>query len=333
MKWLLLHLPIPPSTHPSIPPSTHPSTHPPTINTLAIQLSPPVAEGRILDFYGDLKDLRDGSIRVLHSLSFVDDPTRILRAIRFERRLDFTIEPRTMQLIDTALPMLRRLTGKRITNEIDLLLRENEPEYALLNLRERGVLTAIHPAFVIDERIKAYFAAARQQTPPWPAEPVDISHLYWHILAGFIPPDDLDEWCERLMLGRKMLDSLQDVAGIKQDIPWLRQPELRPSQIVSHLETYSEIALYTIWLITAAAMIQQRIETYMREWRYVEPTINGHTLRARGLKPGPCYGVILRKLRYAWLDGLVSDQAAEQQLLDKLVAQEEGCHDITGSQN
>ncbi|MBZ0292399.1 MAG: CBS domain-containing protein, partial [Anaerolineae bacterium] len=87
-----------------------------TINTLAIQLSPETASGQILDFCGGEADLQAGLIRVLHSLSFVDDPTRILRAMRFKRRLGFTIEARTAELISTALPMLRRITGERIRN-------------------------------------------------------------------------------------------------------------------------------------------------------------------------------------------------------------------------
>ncbi|MBZ0278549.1 MAG: CBS domain-containing protein, partial [Anaerolineae bacterium] len=105
-----------------------------TVNTLAVQLSPRPAMGRILDFYGGLHDLQGRLIRVLHSLSFVDDPTRILRAVRFEHRLGFTIEPRTAELIETALPMLGRITGERVRNELLLLFKEPEPENALLAL-------------------------------------------------------------------------------------------------------------------------------------------------------------------------------------------------------
>ena len=93
--------------------------------------------------------MRAGLIRVLHSLSFVDDPTRILRAVRFERRLGFQIEPRTAELIDTALPMLRRITGERVRNELTLLLGEADPAGSFLLLQTRGILKAIHPAFVV----------------------------------------------------------------------------------------------------------------------------------------------------------------------------------------
>jgi len=88
-----------------------------TINTLAIRLDSD-HYGELLDFYGGEQDLKDKVIRVLHSLSFIEDPTRILRAARFEQRLGFTIETRTAELIDNALPMLSRVSGERIRHEL-----------------------------------------------------------------------------------------------------------------------------------------------------------------------------------------------------------------------
>jgi tRNA nucleotidyltransferase (CCA-adding enzyme) len=98
-----------------------------TINTLAICLDPG-HWGELLDFYGGEEDLKQGIIRVLHSLSFVEDPTRMLRAVRFEQRLGFRIEPRTEELIDSALGLLDRVSSERIRHELYLILREEEPE-------------------------------------------------------------------------------------------------------------------------------------------------------------------------------------------------------------
>ena len=101
-----------------------------TINTLAIP-SPPDHYGEVLDFYGGESDLRQGLIRVLHSLSFVEDPTRILRAVRLEQRMGFRIESRTLELLQHALDLLDRVSGERIFHELHLILREPEPERAL----------------------------------------------------------------------------------------------------------------------------------------------------------------------------------------------------------
>ena len=115
-----------------------------TINTLAVRLDPRHF-GQLLDFYGGEEDLNDGVIRVLHSLSFVDDPTRILRAVRFEQRLGFTIEPRTEELIENAITMLDRVSGDRLKHELELIFHEAEPELALCRLTALGVLGRLHP--------------------------------------------------------------------------------------------------------------------------------------------------------------------------------------------
>ncbi len=114
-----------------------------TINTLAIALTPD-RWGDLLDFYGGLTDLRTGQVRVLHSLSFVDDPTRILRAVRYEQRFKFSIETRTEEHLLDAVPLLERVTAARLRQELDRIFQEARPEEAVLRLDELGVLRQIH---------------------------------------------------------------------------------------------------------------------------------------------------------------------------------------------
>ena len=115
-----------------------------TINTLAVALTPD-RWGDLLDFYGGLSDLQTGQVRVLHSLSFVDDPTRILRAVRYEQRFDFCMESRTQEHLLDAAPLLERVTGARIRQELDRIFQEARPEDVILRLDELGVLKQIHP--------------------------------------------------------------------------------------------------------------------------------------------------------------------------------------------
>ncbi|MFQ5408308.1 MAG: CBS domain-containing protein, partial [Anaerolineales bacterium] len=133
-----------------------------TINTLAIALTPE-RFGELLDYWGGLNDLEQRRVRVLHSLSFVDDATRMLRAARLEQRLGFTIGPRTEDLIGRALPLLQRVSGDRIRSEIELIFEEDEPERALQRLDALGVLAAIHPALSLHNRgwLATHFGAAR----------------------------------------------------------------------------------------------------------------------------------------------------------------------------
>lgn len=295
-----------------------------TLNTLAVQLSPAALKGRIVDYYGGLRDLRGGVIRALHSLSFVDDPTRILRAVRFERRLGFTIEPRTAELIHTALPMLGRITGERVRNELTLMLREPEPEYTLLVLQERGILRAIHPALVIGEQIISQFERARSADRFVPVD--DITDLYWHLIATHVEPAALSSVCERLVFARAKSRSMQQAVWLLRNADKLENPALSPSAIVEKLDEIPDLALFAVWISLENLFVQNRIQQYATNWRFVQAATNGDTLRDMGLPPGPCFGRLLHRLRSARLDGEVKDDGEEAALLHRLV--EEGyCDD------
>ncbi|HEY7617329.1 MAG TPA: hypothetical protein VH744_11035, partial [Terriglobales bacterium] len=295
-----------------------------TLNTLAVQLSPKALKGRIIDYYGGLRDLRGGLIRALHSLSFVDDPTRILRAVRFECRLGFTIEPRTAELIHTALPMLGRITGERVRNELTLMLRERNPAQTLLLLQERGILRAIHPALVVHESIVSQFERANAGEHFVPVE--DVTSLYWHIIATHIAPASLVEVCERLRFPRPQIESMVKAVKLLQQAETLENPALPPSAIVEQLDGIPDLALLTVWIMFENLFVQKRIQQYATEWRYVRAATDGHTLHQMGLKPGPCYGRLLHRLRAARLDDEVKDDGEETALLHRLV--EEGfCND------
>ena len=290
-----------------------------TINTLAMQLSPASTSGRILDFYGGLADLRAELIRVLHSLSFVDDPTRILRAVRFERRLGFQIEPRTAQLIETAMPMLRRITGERVSNELTLLLGETDSAGSFLLLQARGILKAIHPAFVVPDDLPARFERARTQ--PWSNEPPNLINLYWCVMLANIPLSELGDLCARLMFAKGFADQILETAQLIQNLAGLTDPAATPSQIVARLDGISNLALQAVWLTddNAFSITRERIWRYANEWRKIRPVTDGHSLRARGLKPGPCYARILTRLRAAHLDGAITTDSQESRLLDALI--------------
>jgi tRNA nucleotidyltransferase (CCA-adding enzyme) len=124
-----------------------------TINTLALRLDG-YHYGTLYDYWGGLNDLRQGLVRCLHSLSFVDDPTRMLRAIRFEQRFGFRIEERTLHLLTEALQLISRVSGDRIRHEIDHILDEERAVQMLARLHDLGLLKAIHPDLKWDDWIQ-----------------------------------------------------------------------------------------------------------------------------------------------------------------------------------
>lgn len=292
-----------------------------TINTLAIQLSPAFEYGRVLDFFGGERDLNTGIIRVLHSLSFVDDPTRILRAVRFEHRLNFAIDPRTATLIQTALPMLRRITGERLRNELTLLLRETRAADALLNMQVRGILNAIHPAFILGPSVSQHFEQASALTPVWEMPQPDTADLRWHLLAASLPYDAVMPLCERLLIGKTMAESLLAAGRLVHLPEILASEDARPSAISEYLAEMPDLALWTGWLMSAEADVRARIAQYAKVWRHVQPQTSGETLIAIGEKPGPHFGKVLRRLRHALLDGEIAVHE-EGLLLGRLLEEE-----------
>jgi tRNA nucleotidyltransferase (CCA-adding enzyme) len=288
-----------------------------TINTLALRLSPKARFGEIADYFGGKQDLQNGVIRVLHSLSFVDDPTRILRAIRFEQRLQFTIEPRTTTLMQTATPLLQRVTGERIANELMLHLHEAAPEITLLALEERGVLRAIHPKlrFTLDSAV--LFERARERQPYTTIE--NMALIYWHLWMLELTELDVVAIGERLLLGKTVIDSLLSILALDQLEPRLIAAQVQPSEIVDMLTAISETALLATYLTIQDSLARQRIEAYALQWRHVQSWSSGDTLKALGLPPGPCYGRLLKRLRAARLDGETQTEADEQRLLQELI--------------
>ena len=294
-----------------------------TINTLAIQMSQQSQQWRILDYYGGLDDLDEGLIRVLHSLSFIDDPTRILRAVRFSERLRFVIEPRTSQLIRSALPMLKRITGERLQNEITLLLNEDSPERGILKLQALGILEAIHPEFRVSIHLSDYFERCRYIQLPWDAKEQDITRLYWHLMIIGISASDVDEICSRLGFGRPLTESMIATSSLVENYHKFSDVQLKPSQIVHSLEKMPEIAIQVAWIVLDDHdQARLNIKDFMSKWRHQRAIINGNDLKHFGIQPGPQYKIILEKLRFGWIDGEIKNEREELSLLQQLIEQE-----------
>jgi len=299
-----------------------------TINTIAIQLSPQSHANRILDFYGGMNDLNNGVIRALHSLSFVDDPTRILRAVRFETRLGFTIETRTAELIHTHDEMLRRITGERVRNELTLLLNETVPERGIATLHERGLLTAIHPDLSFPDGANADFMTVRGVDVSEFCARVGLSldavladspdDVYWLVWMKHLNPQQVTAVCERLLFGQKITAQFRALAEITHDGEALRDAHTPPSQLVAKFDTIHDWALVALW-INGHPTTQQFIETYFTTWRHIQSVINGDTLLAMNIPTGRHYRDILSKLRDAKLDGITTSADSEYAYLNDLL--------------
>lgn len=165
-----------------------------TINALAIKINKSNF-GQLVDLFGGGKDLREGQIRVLHEGSFIDDPTRILRAIRFEQRYNFSLEPKTFKLLRQAiaLGLLQRLSRFRLGREFLLLLKENQPQKMVLRFDQLCGLKTIHPLIKFDKKAQARFKAYKAEND-W--------LVYFALLVKKLNAEQLEKLCRDFSMTR-----------------------------------------------------------------------------------------------------------------------------------
>jgi tRNA nucleotidyltransferase (CCA-adding enzyme) len=297
-----------------------------TINTLALRLDGRHC-GELLDPWGGGRDLSDRVIRVLHSISFIDDPTRMLRAVRLEQRLGFTIEPRTLELMQQAMPMLDRVSGERLRDEIGLILDEPCAGPILARLGALGLLGAIHPALEWDSWLAARLPDVRAFRPPeaWRLhESPQLESLFYALWLARLDANQAAAVCDRLHFSVAARAVIVDTNRLTHAIP--RWPAgIAPSDVVARLEDAGEESLVAAWL-ALADMPQAReiLTSYLVTWRRLTPVTDGRALREAGLPPGPAYSRILATLRSAWLDGQLENADQERELLRTLLAEEPG---------
>ncbi len=294
-----------------------------TINTLALRLDGH-HYGELYDYWGGLADLEKKQVRVLHSLSFVDDPTRLLRAVRFEQRFHFQIEKRTGQLMSEARELLKQLSGERLRHEFDLIFNEPDPIIILRRLEELKLLEFIHPKLRWDPNMEIPLSTALNyyDYPEWNLPSMTgntptrliLAYLVWLISLAAPAGSEIGK---RLRLSNQILEILGKSGSA------MTKPEvlkcMPPSQFTAECEKIPILGVFALFCLTSDYELKQKIELYALKWRQITPHIDGNSLREKGIPPGPLYSKILTQLRDAWLDGKVNSEADEMTFLDNLL--------------
>lgn len=296
-----------------------------TINTLALRLDGR-HYGKILDYWGGYDDLKKGQIRVLHALSFVDDATRILRAIRFAIRFNFEIEGRTMELLKAGLPLLQALSGIRLQHEINLIMDENKVVKMLQCLSELGILAGIHADLPWNAKIGKQIDASLAQLPKLPVARLDEKNravssrqnLLYCLWLQSLPTTKLASVSERLCFSNHLQESIREYALLSSQIQQMHHAS--PSDCTAWLDGFSTQSIENALLALQAGPEKKLLESYRNEWQHIHPYTRGDELRAMGLPPTEQYRQILWRLRVAWLDGEISSPNEEQKLLQKLLS-------------
>lgn len=304
-----------------------------TINTMALRLDGR-HYGELYDYWGGLTDLQLRQVRVLHSLSFVDDPTRLLRAVRFEQRFGFHIESRTLELMSSARPLTRQVSGDRLRHELNLIFMEDNVTAMLERLQVLQLLAAIHPDLAWDNNQAVLMNETLNSIPDpiWElperfanmCQRQALGYLLW---LGRLPVETIRSISDRLRFSRQLQSALEITTHLWKELHQLRGAS--PGRIVALLDTAPTVALYALLKMHPSAEVQQMVESYMRVLRHIKPYTDGNDLRQLQLPPGPSYRQILEKLRAAWLDGTITSRDEEMTLRGELLrAVTEG--DLTG---
>jgi tRNA nucleotidyltransferase (CCA-adding enzyme) len=278
-----------------------------TVNAMAVSLNPD-DYGELFDPFGGLADLDGEEIRVLHEKSFRDDATRIWRAIRYEQRLGFHIEPVTLLLIERDINMLKTITGERIRHELELVLKEEEPEKMLERADELGVLEKLNLYLKGDKWVADKFSAARDACQSGLPPPI----LYLALVCYRLIPADADRLINYLRLPKAAADAIKDTLTIKNKFKELSRPGQSPSVIYNLLYGYCPAAYEANRIAAPSVEALEHIELYESVLKFVRPALNGDDLKKLGVPKGPKMKDLLKELQNARLDGKLENKTEEE---------------------
>jgi tRNA nucleotidyltransferase (CCA-adding enzyme) len=276
-----------------------------TVNAMAIPLDQD-DWGRLIDLNGGADDLRNGVIRILQPKSFIDDATRIWRAVRYEQRLDFYIEPTTLKLLGLNRDMLRTITADRLRYEMECILAESKPEKVFSRADELGILATWHPSLRGDSWISDACARARAMVEK-PTSETYLALLGWRLNAN-----EKEELIAELRLTKLQGRALRDSTKITENIANLASATAKPSSVYAILHGIRDDALIAAEAALDSPFARQNIDLFMTQWRRVTPELTGEDLGRMGVSRGPDIKTLLEELKNLHLDRMISSRPQEE---------------------
>ncbi|MDR1488102.1 MAG: CBS domain-containing protein [Deltaproteobacteria bacterium] len=300
-----------------------------TINALALSLNAPDF-GRLFDFYRGYQDIKEGLIRVLHSLSIIEDPTRAFRAVRFAARLGFKLSKMTLGLVESALKggFFQNIHPRRLLTELKLICEEDEAVPALERLADLGLLGCIHPSMrltrpqreLIGEiaKVKQWFQLTFGNRPS-----ASFWLVYFLVLTEGLSIGELTVLVDNLDTGRKAANEvIHERARLWQILLINRRrkggKDPTPSEVDRLLSPLSWPGILYIMAKARGDFLAQAGAAYLATYRKVKPQCRGDELIALGFPMGPTIQKVLCRLREARLDGLAETIDDERRLAKKM---------------
>ncbi|MEH1889284.1 MAG: CBS domain-containing protein [Nostoc sp.] len=296
-----------------------------TINAIALRLTTP-RSGELLDFFGGLLDLEAKQIRVLHANSFIEDPTRIYRGVRFAVRFGFQIEPQTEEFIRYAInsgvydrtaqensrtPALQT----RLKTELKYILEAPYWKSALQLLDNLGALQCIHPTLKLDAELLRQLRLLERCLRRFDPQPTII---HWEMrletLIAHLTSQYRAKVAKNLQLSEDSIARLKNLAQVQTEVMTLLPTFQPPSQVVQLLRQY-DLPMLILIAVQSPREIRHQIWEYFTVWANMQPLLNGNDLKKLGYKPGPQYRQILDDVVAATLDGVIKDKTEAEEFL------------------
>jgi tRNA nucleotidyltransferase (CCA-adding enzyme) len=300
-----------------------------TINALAIRLTSPRA-GELLDFFGGFLDLQAQQIRVLHANSFIEDPTRIYRAVRFAVRLDFAIESETESYIRYCIAsgIYNRPQGDkipalstRLKGELKYILEAPYWKRALKLLSDLGALKCIHPTLEPNRELWRQLRLL-ERCLQQKLDRQENLHQTWLLrleaIAAHLSPEYRVQVATNLQLPDESIKRLGLLDQAQTKVEELLPSRQQSSQVVQLLRRY-DVPMLVLIAIRTHRGVRRLIWQYLTHWSKIEPPLNGNDLKALGYQPGPLYRVILDNLLAATIDGVIEGSTNPEELRNRAV--------------
>lgn len=288
-----------------------------TINTLGFKLNSPVF-GDFLDFFNGKLDLEQGIIRVLYNLSFVEDPTRIMRAIRFESRYGFTIEEQTMGFLENAMEndMLNQVKPGRMADEIKLMLGEKNCIVSMKRCLELGIFENIFGPVEEKNLLVKSMEEVKTYEKMLMGKKIETGDRFltsFRIILSFCSPEIRQRFLDGMNLDKNSYESMvYFLEHFKETLEKLKCPlSYTATEVVRILEKYSIESLIALVGLSLDNLTKKRITIFIEQLAQVQVETKGEDLMKIGLKPGPLFTEIINKLKQERLEGNINSKEEE----------------------
>ena len=285
-----------------------------TINAMAISLNPD-NYGDFYDPFHGFDDLNKRLIRVLHDKSFIDDATRMWRAIRYEQRLGFSLETGTLNILKSSLDYLGCISGDRIRHEMELVLREDLPEKIFQRAGQLGILCKLNPGLMADEWLSLKFGELRNCD----CRVDNLIPSYLCLLFYRLKFNDLTALLDYLHFSKVIREAIVQTHILKGKLGYLEQEGLQPGEIYLFLKGYPQVTVISNMIAVDSEQIKERIRAYLSSYKNIKISLNGDDLTRFGVKNKVEIKRILENILKERLNGNIKSKEDEVLYVHKLL--------------